>query len=87
LYFLKKDLNIVLDFSSRYVDIMVIYFLFNCVMGVMATALDSLEAVFAKEVLYLSDSEYGFLVSIAGTGIAVGAFVNTRFVKKLATSF
>jgi MFS family permease len=81
----KKDWGIVLKFSRRYVYIMCIYFLFSCMM-VIATATDSLEATFSKEVLALSDSEYGFLVSIAGAGIVVGAIFNTVFVEKLATS-
>jgi predicted MFS family arabinose efflux permease len=82
---LKNDWKIVIKFSHRHFYIMFIYFLFSCMM-VMATAVDSLEAAFAKKVLSLSDSEYGFLVSIAGAGIVVGAIVNTIFAKKLATS-
>ncbi|MBA4494532.1 MFS transporter [Paenactinomyces guangxiensis] len=82
---LKSDWKIVLNFSHRHAYIMLIYFLFSCMM-VMATAVDSLEAAFAKKVLYLSDSDYGFLVSIAGAGIVAGAIVNTIFTKKLATS-
>lgn len=34
--------------------------------------------------LSLSDGKYGFLVSIAGAGVVIGALVNTVFVKKLA---
>lgn len=83
---IKKDWRVVLDFSRQYAYIMFIYFLFIC-MIVMATALDSQEAAFAKGVLYLTDSEYGFLVSIAGAGIIVGAFVNTVCIRKLSTSF
>lgn len=83
---IKKDWNIVLNFSRRYIYIMFIYFLFGCMM-VMATAIDSQEASFAKAVLSLSDSDYGFLVSIAGAGIIIGALVNALFVKKLKTSF
>ncbi|WP_404456694.1 MFS transporter [Virgibacillus necropolis] len=82
---LKKDWSVVKEFSQRNVYIMVIYFLFSCVM-VMTAAIDSLEAAFSKEVLSLSDGKYGFLVSIAGAGIVVGAIVNACFVKKLATS-
>ncbi|WP_085509187.1 MFS transporter [Thalassobacillus devorans] len=82
---LKKDWNIVRIFTHNFPFVMVIYFLFSLMM-VMATALDSLEAAFSKEVLQLSDSEYGFLVSIAGFGIAVGAVVNTLFAKKISTS-
>jgi len=83
---LMKDFKIVLNFSERNVYIMLIYFLFSSVM-VMTAAVDSLEATFAKEVLRLSDSDYGFLVSVAGAGIIVGAFINTLLVKKIATSY
>lgn len=80
---LKKDFRLVFDFShqSRYVTI--IYFLFSSVMMIMSTAVDSLEAAFAKEILYLSDSEYGFLVSIAGAGILIGALFNSLLIKRL----
>ena len=82
---LKEDWNVVRLFTRNYTYVMFIYFLFSLLM-VMATALDSLEAAFSKEVLQLSDTEYGFLVSIAGGGIAVGAVVNTVFAKKMTTS-
>ncbi|KIN31512.1 hypothetical protein B4073_0845 [Bacillus subtilis] len=82
---LKKDWQVVINFSKAHLFIMTIYFLFGCLM-VMATAIDSLEAAFAKEVLSLTDSKYGFLVSIAGAGIIVGASVNTIFTKKISTS-
>ncbi|SFC52929.1 Major Facilitator Superfamily protein [Bacillus sp. OV322] len=82
----KKDWYIVAEYSRRYSYIMLIYFLFSCVMVIMASAVDSLEAAFAKEVLFLSDSEYGFLVTVAGVGIAVGALINSIIVKKIHTS-
>ncbi|KAA0955879.1 MFS transporter [Sporosarcina sp. ANT_H38] len=81
----KKDWTIVLSFSRRYAYVMFIYFLFGCVM-VMATAIDSLEVAFSKEVLSLSDSEYGFLVSIAGAGIVMGAIINAMIATKSSTS-
>lgn len=81
---LKKDWSIVLNFSRHFPYIMVIYFLFSCVM-VMAASLDSQEAAFAKSVLSLSNTEYGFLVSIAGAGIITGAIVNSIFVRMLRT--
>ncbi|MEK5067507.1 MFS transporter [Sporosarcina sp. FSL K6-1508] len=81
----KKDWTLVLNFSRRYAYIMFIYFLFGCVM-VMATAIDSLEVAFAKEVLSLSDSEYSFLVSIAGAGIVMGALINAMIATKSSTS-
>ncbi|MFA9555830.1 MFS transporter [Evansella sp. AB-rgal1] len=83
---LMKDFQIVMNFSRKSVYIMLVYFLFSSVI-VMTAAVDSLEAVFAKEVLSLSDSDYGFLVTVAGGGIIVGAFINTLFVKKIAISF
>ncbi|PGT19770.1 MULTISPECIES: MFS transporter [Bacillus cereus group] len=83
---LKKDWNIVLSFSKKSVYIVCVYFLFQGMM-VLATAIDSLELSFAKEVLLLSDSEYGFLVSIAGAGFILGAITNTILSKKLAPSF
>ncbi|CAM2780659.1 MFS transporter [Paenibacillus sediminis] len=84
---LKEDWRIVLNFSRHNVYIMIIYLLFSCVMVVMTSGIDSLEAAFAKEVLRLTDSDYSFLVSIAGAGIAVGALVNTLFVKKISIPF
>jgi MFS family permease len=83
---LKNDWKLVVDFSRKQVYIMVIYLLFSAVM-VMATAVDSLEAAFAKEVLSLSEGDYGFLVSIAGAGIVAGSLVNIIIVKKVATSW
>ncbi|MGE6598828.1 MFS transporter [Bacillus proteolyticus] len=83
---LKKDWNIVLSFSKKSVYIVCVYFLFQGMM-VLATANDSLELSFAKEILLLTDSEYGFLVSIAGVGFILGAITNTILSKKLAPSF
>lgn len=83
---MKKDWGIVLDFSRKSSYIMLIYFLFSC-MVVMETAMDSQEAVFAKAVLLLSDSDYGFLVSIAGAGIIAGAIVNAVFINKIPISY
>ncbi|PGY99952.1 MFS transporter [Bacillus cereus] len=83
---LKKDWDIVLSFSKKSVYIVCVYFLFQG-MIVLAIAIDSLELSFAKEVLLLSDSEYGFLVSIAGAGFILGAITNTILSKKLAPSF
>ncbi|WP_101842734.1 MFS transporter [Halobacillus sp. Marseille-P3879] len=83
---LKKDWSAVILFTRNHSPIMLVYFLFSFMM-VMAASLDSLEAAFSKEVLLLSDTEYGFLVSIAGVGIAVGSVVNTIFAQKLATTW
>ncbi|WP_096185836.1 MFS transporter [Evansella halocellulosilytica] len=82
---LKEDWIVVLQFSRKFIYVMTIYFLFS-VFIVMQTAIDSLEVAFSKEVISLSDSEYGFLVSIAGAGILVGALINVIFTKNLAIS-
>jgi hypothetical protein len=48
------------------------------------TAIDSLEAAFAKEVLSISDTNYGFLLSIFGTGIVNGVeFSLIRFLSSV----
>ncbi|OUA65567.1 MFS transporter [Bacillus thuringiensis] len=83
---LKKDWNTAINFSRKHVYVVCVYFLFQS-MFVLATATDSLELSFAKEVLLLTDSEYGFLVSIAGAGFILGAITNTILSKKLAPSF
>ncbi|WLR47258.1 MFS transporter [Halobacillus litoralis] len=81
---LKKDWHVVRRFTKRHMLIMTIYFLFGLMM-VMAAAPDSLEAAFSKEVLGLTDTTYGFLVSIAGAGIAVGALILTWCGNHLST--
>lgn len=83
---LRQDWRLVVDFSRNHLYIIIIYLLFSTVM-VLATAVDSLEAAFSREVLLLSERDYGFLVSIAGAGIIVGALVNIIIVKKVATSW
>ncbi|MFP3723485.1 MFS transporter [Niallia circulans] len=83
---LKQDWRLVVDFSRNHLYTIIIYFLFSTVM-VLATAVDSLEAAFSREVLLLSERDYGFLVSIAGAGIIVGALVNIIIVKKVSTSW
>ncbi|NQD64665.1 MFS transporter [Bacillus haikouensis] len=79
---IKTDWQVVRNFSRRFTYVMVIYLLFSC-MIVMTAAIDSLEAVFAKEVLRLSNSTYGYLVSMAGAGFLVGALVNTAIAEKV----
>ena len=82
---IKLDWKAVLQFSRLHVYVMCIYLLFSAFI-VMQTAIDSLEVAFSKEVLSLSDGEYGFLVSIAGAGILFGALINVIFTKKLVIS-
>ncbi|WP_162356846.1 MFS transporter [Metabacillus mangrovi] len=82
---LKEDWQIVLRFMRKAKYVMVIYLLFNGVM-VMAAALDSQEAVFSLNVLQLSESTYGLLVSISGAGLLAGSIVNRLAVNRLSAS-
>lgn len=84
---LRHDWRVVILFSYNHRFIMVVYFLFSFVLVIMASSVDSLEAVFAKQVLLLSDSEYGFLVAVAGAGILAGATVNALVIHKMRISF
>ncbi|KIL72739.1 MFS transporter [Bacillus badius] len=77
-----NDWKSILKFSRTNMHVTLVYLLFS-VMTVFMTALDSLEAAFATEVLSLSESTYGFLVSIAGVGIIGGSLVNAVFANHL----
>lgn len=82
---IRADWGVVIAFSKNHALIMAVFFLFSCLM-VMATAIDSQEATFSKRVLGLTDGEYGFLVSVAGAGIIVGAILNAVFTKRLSVA-
>ena len=84
---IQNDWKEVWDFSRQNLYLMLIYFLFSGVLVIMASGVDSLEAAFAIQVLHLIDSEYGFLVSVAGVGILVGALTNSLIVKRLDISW
>ncbi|MCM3397449.1 MFS transporter [Oceanobacillus profundus] len=77
-----NDWKKVLRFSKSNSYVTLIYVFFSGI-TVLMTALDSLEAAFATEILSLSESSYGFLVTVAGMGIIVGSFINTLFTKQL----
>lgn len=77
-----NDWKVILSYGKGHKHITVVYLLFGGV-TVFMTALDSLEAAFATEVLLLSESTYGFLVSIAGVGIVVGSLINAFLSKYL----
>lgn len=86
LHVIKKDFIVVIRFSRRYLYVMIVYFLFTAFV-VLQTAVDSLEVAFAREVISLSEGAYGFLVSMAGAGILIGALCNAVFAKKLSIRF
>jgi MFS family permease len=82
----KKDWKMVFQFCHRNIYVALIYIFFGFAIVVMPSIIDSLEAAFAKQVLSLSDSKYGFLVSIAGLGFVFGAVINAVIVKKVSTA-
>ncbi|WP_350303427.1 MFS transporter [Bacillus pumilus] len=83
---LKEDARLVLRFSLTSRQIMAVYLLFSAAITVLPTAIDSLETAFAKEVLLLTDTQYGLLVSIAGAGIIAGAGLNSVIMERLPVS-
>ncbi|ALS78744.1 permease [Planococcus kocurii] len=82
---IKADFDVVYKFSQTYPFVLKVY-LFFVGMTIFMTALDSLEAAFAKGVIGLSDTNYGFLLSIFGTGIILGSLINTIFSKQLTVN-
>ncbi len=79
---IANDWKKVVSFSKSNIHVALVYVLFSGTI-VFMTALDSLEAVFATEVLSLSESTYGFLVSVAGIGLIAGSLINALFAKYL----
>ncbi|URN96570.1 MAG: MFS transporter [Candidatus Pristimantibacillus lignocellulolyticus] len=83
---IRLDWKAVGSFSSKNKYVMLIYFLFTFITIVLASGVDSLEAAFSKQVLSLTDSDYSFLVTIAGAGAIVGALINSVIVKNISIS-
>ncbi|MCM3315157.1 MFS transporter [Rummeliibacillus stabekisii] len=82
---IKKDFRVVFHFSRSNTYVVKIYLLFSGTTIIM-TAIDSLEAAFAKGVLSMSDTNYGFLLSVFGGGIIIGSIINSIYSKKLAVN-
>ncbi|MDE1549268.1 hypothetical protein [Jeotgalibaca caeni] len=61
----------------------VYFYMFVSSLFVLAAGLDSVEAAFSKDVLFMSDGQYGMLVSISGVGFLVGSILNTLIVESL----
>ncbi|MCM3390030.1 MFS transporter [Ureibacillus chungkukjangi] len=80
-----NDFRVIFNFSKRNSYITRIYLLFSGTI-IFMTAIDSLEAAFAKKVLSISDTNYGFLLSIFGAGIILSSIINIVFSKQLAVT-
>lgn len=82
---IKNDFRVVFTFSKDDNYVTKIYLLFSGT-TIFMTAIDSLEASFAKGVLSISDTNYGFLLSVFGAGIIIGSIINSVFSKQLAVN-
>lgn len=71
-----NDWGIVINFGKTAGYFMLIYCLFQ-VATLLGFALDSQEATFIKQVIQLSDRDYGLLVSITGAGYLAGSMAAT----------
>lgn len=81
-----NDWRETLGFASCHRYIVLVYACYGLVV-VMMSGLDALEVSFATETLRLSESRYGFLVSIAGAGIVAGSLLNVVFSRHLGWRF
>ncbi|MFJ7666619.1 MFS transporter [Lysinibacillus sp. NPDC097195] len=82
---IKDDFCVVWTFSKNEIYITKIYLLFSGT-TIFMTAIDSLEAAFAKGILSISDTHYGFLLTVFGAGIILGSIINSVFSTRLAVN-
>ena len=80
---LLNDWIIVKDFAKHQKYFITVYLLFQSAM-LIGFALDSQEVTFIKQVLQLSDSDYGLIVSLTGAGVLLGAATSTICTKKIS---
>ena len=52
-------------------------------MSILAAGLDSAEAAFSINILGMTESEYGWMISISGAGFVIGSIINSLIVEKL----
>jgi MFS family permease len=80
---LREDWKTVFQFSWGNKFIVIVYFLSQFFM-VIALGMDAQEVVFTQEVLGLTETDYGFLISITGIGSILGAAVVSAAAKKMS---
>ncbi|WP_369900281.1 MFS transporter [Bacillus manliponensis] len=83
---LHEDWREVFSFARSATYIVLIYALFQMTM-LIATALDSQEVVFSKQVLQLSETQYSMLVTLTGAGYVLGSFLASLLAKKLPLQY
>lgn len=82
---LRKDWHLAITFCQSKRKVIFFFILYYFII-IMTTTIDSLEAAFSKEVLNLSNTKYGFLVSIAGIGFVFGSLIISIFANRLKSS-
>ncbi|MBM7583667.1 MFS family permease [Bacillus pakistanensis] len=80
---LQQDWKDVLSFSHKNVYIVKVYFLAQLFI-VIALGMDAQEVVFTQQVLGLSETDFGLLISITGIGSIVGAGTVSLLAKRMS---
>ncbi|MFS0749373.1 MFS transporter [Oceanobacillus sp. 1P07AA] len=83
---IRKDIKVILDYSRKHLFVTKVY-LFFCGTTIFMSAIDSLEASFAKGALLLSDTSYGLLLSLFGLGIIAGSIMNTVWASRFKINY
>ncbi|WP_232698727.1 MFS transporter [Brevibacillus daliensis] len=78
---IKLDWQQFFRYSKMNLYVMLVYSIFEFVM-LFTLALDAQEVVFIQQVLQLSETDYGLLMSITGIGSLAGSMLNTAIVKR-----
>jgi MFS family permease len=80
---LHQDWKDVLSFSNKNSYIVKVYFLAQLFM-VIALGMDAQEVVFTQQVLGLSETDFGLLISITGIGSIIGASTVSVLTKRMS---
>lgn len=83
---IKSDWKTVFSYARSAKYVMVIYILFQTTM-LLSIGLDAQEAVYIRQVLTLSETDYGLLVSIAGAGYLIGSLINSIVSQRFQTNY
>ncbi|WP_242517678.1 MFS transporter [Halobacillus sp. GSS1] len=80
---LKNDWGEVFKYSHKHHFIVKVYFLAQFTM-IIALGMDAQEVVFTQQVLGLSETDYGLLISLTGVGSILGAAVVSSLAKRIS---
>ncbi|WP_244157032.1 MFS transporter [Halobacillus aidingensis] len=80
---LRSDWKEVFSFSQSNLFVVKVYFLAQLFM-IVALGMDAQEVVFTQQVLHLSETDYGLLISLTGVGSILGAATVSLVAEKLS---